>query len=445
MKKTAIGERLRRANPVPAEAPGAPDEGLLQRILQESRGRSARTHRSRTRSRLAPLFAVAALVVGGVAAGTSSFPVDYFGSDDAEPTPTEVVARLREFAPGGDVANLDEERFVRVAAFPTPRGRVTLYIAPAYESGHCAVAAVGPNLQAGGCGPGPDGRRPIASSGFWASGYGDVFPLYGRLPAEATRVELRFEDGRSRAASLREPWWAYIVGGAEVTPGHRPTTLVARDRDGDVVARQKLDPSTFTSKEAAFAALPKSNGSPGQDAVRARLETMWPFGMASAQEVDLSRTRLIKRFQTPDGPFRVYGAPLAGDGLCIGYVGTGFARDPHTGGCSFRDRTEQAPTPFASTPPLVSPLARYVHSIFGPTPPGAARLEVRFEDGAVEAVPVVYRSSFITWVGPERLVPGHRPTELVALSKSGRVVDRTQLESDQFQPCQTQACREGAP
>ena len=118
------------------------------------------------------------------------------------------------------------------------------------------------------------------------------------------RVDIRFEDGSIQSASLRPHFWIHVLVGDETAPGHRPTELLARDDAGSLLARQNLYGSDFTSRGAAEAARPKSDGSEAQNVMRAFLERMVQRDSGGlALQVDLARTQQLERIDTPEGPF----------------------------------------------------------------------------------------------------------------------------------------------
>jgi hypothetical protein len=290
------------------------------------------------------LLAGAVILIGGLTAAASKFAPQCFGADDLEPTPAAVLAELRNAAreklPGrGAWGEIDEARVVRLAAFDTANGRVTVYAAPLEAtSGFCSVEAIGKEFDGGACDA--DGEA-IEYVGRGSSAWADVRVVLGRLHAPASRVEVRFEDGVVKSASVRLPLWVYIVGGDETEPGHRPVELRALDANGAVVASRKLEPFYYTSQEAVE--------------VRFRSEP---------------DRRLETRTLDPRGP--------------------------------------------------------------GPPPRRASGIRVRFEDGTSAEPDVSVASGFAAWLGPDRLEPGRRPTELVALDGSGRALARLPLDPEEF-------------
>jgi hypothetical protein len=239
-----LAERLRAANPVPAAQHGDPDERVLREIVG-SRSPARPRRRSVGRRTLA-LAAAAVVAIGGVAAVFSRFLPEYFSSGDRASTPETVLAQLRSLSSEekgieGGFGQLDPDELVRLASFETENGLAMIYAAPTKTgSGFCEMHTIDDVIGGGGCTAGqPWNALPHVI--HWASEWGDVALLLGRLEAPIDRIDVRFEDGAIRSAAVRGPWWVYLVGGEEIAPGHRPVALVAWDGDG-LVAVQEVDP-----------------------------------------------------------------------------------------------------------------------------------------------------------------------------------------------------------
>ncbi len=432
---TELANRLRGANPAPTAEAVAPDETLLVQIVATGREASGRPTRRHSR-RGVTLLAAAAIVIGGLAAATSRFAPEYFGSDDREPTPAAVLAQLRSFAreepvsPGG-LGEVDGEGLVRLAAFETQSGHATIYAAPLRAgAGFCYVHAIDEEIGGGGC------EDPVWKAvpyiGQWSSDWGDVRVLLGRLEAPAARIELRLEDGAVRAASIRAPWWVYVVGGDETEPGHRPVELTALDPGGAVLARQEVDPYYFTSRRAVEALLPESDGSPGQNAIRAMLEGLGG-DVEPVLPVEIDRTRLLRRIETHEGTLDIYTAPWQG-GVCFAFVHSRLAVEGTTG-CPYEDESlPNRPANFEVDRSSIFSVAPSIFTVSGTPPVGAARVDVRFEDGTSARADIFVESFFAAWFGPERLAAGHRPTELVAVDADGDPIFTLRLDPERFVP-----------
>jgi hypothetical protein len=68
----------------------------------------------------------------------------------------------------------------------------------------------------------------------------------------------------------------------------------------------------------------------------------------------------------------------------------------------------------------------------GTAPRGATGMRMRFEDGTTEEPDIFANATFVTWLGPGRLAPGHRPIELVAIDADGHELNTFRLEPEQF-------------
>jgi hypothetical protein len=65
--------------------------------------------------------------------------------------------------------------------------------------------------------------------------------LSGFVGPQVHKLELEFEDGDSVALDLLEDYFLYEVPRSHWSAGHRPTVLVARDRDGHVLSRRRVE------------------------------------------------------------------------------------------------------------------------------------------------------------------------------------------------------------
>ena len=129
----------------------------------------------------------------------------------------------------------------------TPAGRsfkwlntykaIQVSVAPASGGGICIYVHVGPGT--GDDGPGCSFRRPRAN-GLEVLPVLVGFGVLGGAGANIARAEVRFSDGRSATAPLRDGVIFYVVQRRNYAAGHRPVELVGRDSSGHVVARKRL-------------------------------------------------------------------------------------------------------------------------------------------------------------------------------------------------------------
>ena len=432
--RSELAERLRGANPVPATEAVAPDESLLLRIVATPHRATSCPTRRFSRRRAVTVLAAAVIVIGGIAAAATKFAPDYFGSDDREPTPAAVLAALRSYAREepvlGGLGEIDAEGLLRVAAFDTETGRATIYVAPMRAgSGFCSVDAVDDEIRGGGCEDGT-GRAAVPYMGSGSRDWGDIRVLLGRLETPAARIEVRFEDGAVRAASVRDPWWVYVVGGDETEPGLRPVELTALDPGGAVLARQELDPSYYTSQRAAEALLPEGDGSPGQNAIRAVLKGLGTGPWLEPEQLEIELTRLLRRIETRGGTLDIYAAPWGRGGICFAYVSSSFELERKTTGCPANEPIPNQPSGFDPDSIEFFGLAPSIFTVDGTPPLGATDVRVRFEDGTSARADIFVQSFFAAWFGPERLVAGHRPAELAAFDGDGREIATFPLDTE---------------
>lgn len=65
--------------------------------------------------------------------------------------------------------------------------------------------------------------------------------LSGFVGAQVHRLELQFEDGDWVKLDLLEDYFLYQIPRVHWSTGHRPTVLVARDKDGHVLGRRRVE------------------------------------------------------------------------------------------------------------------------------------------------------------------------------------------------------------
>jgi hypothetical protein len=247
-------------------------------------------------------------------------------------------------------------------------------------------------------------------------------------------IEVRFQDGASHPASVRAPWWIYVAGGEETEPGHAPVELIARGADGAVVARQDLNPYMFLNKEAIEAAIPESGGSPGQDAIRATLLGLGPFGAEIGSQVQLEEARVARSVQTSRGSFDVYAAPRGDGGVCFGYFNNGRNIEHITSGCPSNEYFPEQKGTFAGGEINVYAARAGFGVAAGPPPLGSDKVTVIFEDGSSAEADISTRSFFVFWFDADRLVPGRRPEEIIARNAQGRIIDSFRIDPARLVP-----------
>jgi hypothetical protein len=178
--------------------------------------------------------------------------------------------------------------------------------------------------------------------------------------------------------------------------------------------------------------MPGSDGSRGQDTIRRTLEMLGPGPWLEEGRVGLDRTRVLRRFQTRKGSPDVYTAPWSSGGVCFGYARSIPAFEAAVTGCPADEPFPEQGPDFDPDEISVVRLAPSVFVIDGPSPRETARIEIRFENGSTAELDILVASSFVAWLGPERLEPGHRATGLVAFDAGGREIATLPLDPERF-------------
>jgi hypothetical protein len=66
--------------------------------------------------------------------------------------------------------------------------------------------------------------------------------LWGSVGRLIDSLEVRFEDGTTIPITLHQGWALYQVHPENFARGHRPITLIGRDRSGRVLDTRHLEP-----------------------------------------------------------------------------------------------------------------------------------------------------------------------------------------------------------
>jgi hypothetical protein len=137
---------------------------------------------------------------------------------------------------------------------PPPRAGPYRTVFDVVKAGHRFVFAVAPAARGGLCTDLTAPYRPHERgcigrlSRLQPLGYdegGPPGPRYaffvGRAGSGVASVRLRYEDGTSSPLRLKNGYFVEVVTGLHTRRGHRPLVFVARDSNGRVIARQRLD------------------------------------------------------------------------------------------------------------------------------------------------------------------------------------------------------------
>jgi hypothetical protein len=329
---------------------------------------------------------------------------------------------------------------VTAYAFSSGTGGGTVYMTPyAALPGFCAALAVPGKAVQADCTETSGGIANIA--GDFAQPWDirlapDMHALLGRLaPAAAgDNVRIAFEDGTTDDVPMHGRWFAYAVAGKRTQPGHRPTQLTVL-RDGQVVRKRPLVPAYFNTLAAAEALVPKSDGSPGQDAIRRfllnGLHGRFADGGAVASRTDLAHTERIASHRAGSGrtltiyaaPVRAGGASQPGGLLILGIVND--STRPLLFFSGVNPRAGSTFEPMGSCTCVPGGPSSAFSFTYGAVPRQATRVSVRSADGREVAAHLFNGGR--NWVFLGGATPTARPTALVARDAAGKLIAQKRL------------------
>ena len=278
------------------------------------------------------------------------------------------------------------------ASLDASTGPVYLWVAPSERGGQCLFLQVVGNEQpngrsnlSGGCGR---GSAPVDSTlsgtrvrdGRWLS------LVYGRVEAPVVRVELELSD-KAFAVPLTGRFFLYELPGA-ADGDSPPIAVVGYDAAGGEVARRR-------------------HGGPAGLGGR-------PLALEPREDAPLLEIR-TRRTQSP---IRLYVVERDGR-RCTVLVSPGGT----SSGCPGRP---PAPREIAVAPNQIGSAPDGMLLLWGEVGREIHRLELRFEDGRVERLPLVDGFSLYQ-VDPDDFVAGRRPVALVGRSANGDVVAQNEL------------------
>ena len=363
------------------------DAGLPPEARAEARralGAAVAGRRRRSRWVLALAAALALVGAGAAYALAREFLV-------GDPAPTAVedevalLTRVRgELLPSrrpGVVVRAEETRLG--AKLQAPTGPVYLWVAPGARGEYCFTQIVGtelpdgrPNLSGGGCALG--GRTFAATATGSRVRDRCLTVLHGQGARSVRRLEARY-DGRRLPIPLSGRFFLTELPGIGER-GLPELTVVALDAE-----RRELGRQTF-----------------------GRFPIPRPLDLTGERPVLEILTRRTRK------PIRLY----ALDGCVVLVTPGGTSRG--CGGRPIRPREIPiGPTQIGSAPTGMVLLD-------GEVGRAIARLELRFEDGRVERLPLV-RGFTLYQVAPRDLAEGRRPVELVGRNEAGAIVARRPL------------------
>ncbi len=399
MDELTLLEQFRADIPRPLLARQQARERLERMIAGGSRRRWPRL--------LALLAAVALLIaLGGTAYGLAR---EYLLGDPA-PDPVKQQAAMLNEVKGELIPKARRGPGIRVeetklgAVLDASTGPVYLWVAPSEHGGECWFEQVvgnelpdgSPNVS-GGCGHVVN-SRPI-DWGTAATRVRDgrlLARISGSVSEEVAKLELT-SAGRTVAVPLQGRYFLFEVegGGRKPVPEIPPLLLVAYNKAGNVLAQQRS---------------------------RNELRTPAP-GPGSGQRprpLDLSgRTPLIEITTRRTGrPIRLYVFERDGE-RCRALVSPGGIGS----GCGGRS---PRPDEVAVAPNQIGAAPGGMLLLWGEVGSEIAQLELRFEDGRIEQLPLVEQFALYQ-VDPADFVAGRRPLRLVGRDSNGNAVGERKL------------------
>jgi hypothetical protein len=386
-----LREELQPAAGEPAETDWA---DVLERAGEPAP--TSRIGRPFTRRRA---FALAAAAAVAVALAATAFGVgrQFLPGDPAPPAVQDEAGRLDEVKGEliprvHDTPGVLVEQTRLAASLDTADGPVYLWSAPTEKGGYCLfLEAPGlelpdgrPNL-AGGCNTAPAALE-VTSAGSRLRSGAWLQLLYGRAGPSIERLELE-RDGSSRAVPL-DGGGFFLTRLQVETPGRPPQfELVAYDADGDEIARRSQ-------------AMPPPQLRPPHASDKGRL----PVGGEPLLEIRTRRTNM---------PIRLYVSDSGGE-RCVTLVTPGGTST----GCG---QKQPGPREIPIQPTQIGAAPSGMLLLWGAVGHEIASLELRFEDGTSEPLPLV-EGRTLYQVDPGNYDAGRRPTELVGKDAEGRVI-----------------------
>jgi hypothetical protein len=243
-----------------ARTPPVRVDGDWQDVLRRVRRPARSTRGGIPRTRWLLLAAAIAVPVGIAAAHARHIVVEYLSGGVSHKERDQLSPLVRPFASGGGTIKADLDRARPLVSVMVGGHRHVFYMAPlTHGSGGCFFEIVDRRTVADSeCGYDPKGRHPAVSRrGVVGSGTAlgaEVFPVAGPvqvvigvMPAQrnVVSVQLRFEDGTTDRAPTNGAFFAYVVSGDHVRAGHRPIALLGLTAEGQVAAKQPLQPGWF--------------------------------------------------------------------------------------------------------------------------------------------------------------------------------------------------------
>jgi len=225
-------------------------------------GMPARAPRRRRR-RPSPgwlLLAAALVIPAGLAVAEAGQGIVHYLSGPATPAERALVRPLNPTFAGASGIRGDVTRARRLVSITLGGHRYVFVMVPLtrHASGGCFYEIVDRHTaEEKDCGFDPQDRHPRrsppkvvgAGTALGAEAFEieqrRVWVMLGDMPDGVRSVVVRFEDGSTVTAPTNGRFFSYVIRGAHVTAGHRPTALVGRTASGRTQAVQRVDPGQF--------------------------------------------------------------------------------------------------------------------------------------------------------------------------------------------------------
>jgi hypothetical protein len=369
--------------------------------------RRARPSRSRRRLLVVALAAAFALVATALAFGWPQSLIDFFRAAPAPKPVKNNFGAMNVIAPPGMSPRTIPGQARRIMSAVFNGHRHVLYVAPTRDGSFCYEWTTA----MGSCAP-PKHPRPLPGkpagvpAGSLATMGAGVQETRGGLPGivtgyviagRAKTVEAQFVGGSSVSlpitwvsAPIKAGFFVYDVPAAHRTRATAVRAIVARDRDGKVVARERF-PVENPLDRATARRLP--------DGTRVSLPRM----------AEVAKARKLISFRASNGStVWLWVMPARGGGRCYVF---------NQGSGCLLARFEKKDLAMADGLSIGTRRVLY----FAHLKPVVAEVELRYQDGTIEHVKPV--DGFILHeVGPTHYKLGHRLKTAVGLNAHGAIV-----------------------
>jgi hypothetical protein len=249
-----IGELLDARTPPRAVTPD------WNAVLTQA-GMASRARRRRRRPSPGWLLLAAAIAIpAGLAVAQVGHGIVHYLSGPATPRQRAVVRPLVHPFTGAPGVHGDVKHGRQLVSVSAGGHRYLFVMVPltGHAAGGCFFEIVdGKRVEDNDCGFDPQDRHPRTSPpkvvGAGTALGAEPFeiehlPLWvvlGDMPDGIRSVVVHFQDGSTVPAPTNGRFFSYVVRGAHVTAGHRPTALVGRTASGKTQAVQLVDPQAF--------------------------------------------------------------------------------------------------------------------------------------------------------------------------------------------------------